>query len=76
MPEPMLNVGLYLDGCPEEGGVRLIQGTPEVLNGLRKGLLWTQTRHPRGRTHRVGATLRSMTDDSGIDLNSPPDGPE
>lgn len=28
MPEPMLNVGLYLDDCPEEkGGVRLIPGT-------------------------------------------------
>lgn len=28
MPEPMLNVGLYLDDCPQEkGGVRLIPGT-------------------------------------------------
>lgn len=28
LPEPMLNVGLYLDDCPEEkGGVRLIPGT-------------------------------------------------
>ncbi len=28
MPEPMLNVGLYLDDCPrEKGGVRLIPGT-------------------------------------------------
>jgi len=28
MPEPMLNVGLYLDDCPtQKGGVRLIPGT-------------------------------------------------
>ena len=28
LPEPMLNVGLYLDDCPlEKGGVRLIPGT-------------------------------------------------
>ena len=28
MPEPMLNVGLYLDDCPKEkGGVRLLPGT-------------------------------------------------